>query len=96
MPSEIRALSVRTQVARLLDDAAKILRDGEELLTAIGKAQGKVKTAQALAHYKPPGSRAVPPAIRRATDAAARRLDALAIAVRNTPITKIEKASAKR
>ena len=102
MPSEVRNSSVRSQVAKLLDEAARDLRTGlkrvkeaKELLATIEEAQAKANTAKNLASHKPQGARAVPKSIRQATLTAAARLESLAQRVRETPVTDAEKTRAR-
>ncbi len=102
MPKEIRHISTRTKIVQLLESASKTLRlasetaTGKELLDAIAEAQAKVATAKSLAAFKPVGSRALPPAVRRATETAATRLEVLAQRVKDTPLTEREKSDAAR
>ena len=97
MPNEMRNVWAKRQIVKLLDGAARDLRRGLQkvdkargLTDALGEAQEKVASARRIADVKPAGSRALPPAIRRATATAATRLEALAQRVRETPITEPE------
>ena len=103
MPNEMRKVWAKGQIVKLLDAAARDLRRGLQkvdkargLTDALEEAQAKVATAKSLADFKPAGSRALPPAIRRATGTAATRLESLAQRVREIPITEPEKSDAAR
>ena len=103
MPNEMRNVWAKGQIVKLLDGAARDLHRGLQkvdkargLTDALGDAQEKVASARRIADVKPAGGRALPPAIRRATETAATRLEALAKRVRETPITEPEKSAKAR